>query len=218
VITTTETSSAQRSADLRPVAIELRPDLQVIADLIAPSTKVLDLGCGNGELLEYLIEKKHVRGKGIEISEDGVLACMSKGLSVRQGNLREGLADYPTNSMDVVVLSQTLPFLDDPAMVIMDMLRVGRLAVVSFPNWGHWRCRLELLLTGRIPQAVDLPQAWYEVPRWQAFTITDFGHFCRRIGVNIRYEVYLARGQRIGVPRFKNLMATTAIFALERAT
>jgi methionine biosynthesis protein MetW len=191
--------------------------LQEIADLIAPSTKVLDLGCGNGELLEYLIEKKRVRGKGIEISEAGVLLCMSKGLSVRQGNLQEGLADYPSHSMDTVVLSQTLPFLDDPANVIKDMLRVGKRAIVSLPNWGHWRCRLQLLLTGRIPQAHDLPQAWYAVPRWQAFTITDFGLFCRQIGVTIRHEVYLAQGQKIEVARFKNLLATTAIFGLERA-
>jgi methionine biosynthesis protein MetW len=205
----------EEAAPLQP-GIVLRPDLQVIADLIAPSTKVLDLGCGNGELLEYLIENKKVRGKGIELSEAGVLVCMSKGLSVRQGNLQEGLADYPSNSMDTVVLSQTLPFLDDPAMVIKDMLRVGQRALVSLPNWGHWRCRLELLVSGRIPQAVDLPQAWYEVPRWQAFTVTDFAHFCRQIGVTIRHEVYLAYGRRIGVPRFKNLMATTAVFGLER--
>jgi methionine biosynthesis protein MetW len=201
---------------LIPAVTELRPDLQVIADLIAPMTKVLDLGCGDGELLEYLIQNKKVRGRGIEISETGVLACMRRGLSVRQGNLQEGLADYPSNSMDTVVLSQTLPFLDNPAMVIKEMLRVGKSAIVSLPNWGHWRCRLELLLSGRIPQAVDLPQAWYEVPRWQAFTITDFGLFCRQIGVNIRHEVYLAQGRRIEVRRYKNLLATTAIFGLER--
>jgi methionine biosynthesis protein MetW len=196
---------------------QLRPDLQVIADLIAPTTKVLDLGCGKGELLEYLIQNKKVRGRGIELSEAGVLACMRRGLSVRQGNLQEGLADYPSASMDTVVLSQTLPFLDNPAMVIKEMLRVGKSAIVSLPNWGHWRCRLELLLTGRIPQAVDLPQAWYEIPRWQAFTITDFAHFCRQIGVNIRHEVYLAEGRQIEVHRYKNLLATTAIFGLERA-
>ena len=195
----------------------LRPDLQVIADLIPAGTKVLDLGCGNGELLEYLIQHKKVRGRGIELSEAGVLTCVRRGLSVRQGNLQEGLADYPTNSMDYVVLSQTLPFLDNPAMVIKEMLRVGTSAIVSLPNWGHWRCRLELLLTGRIPQAVDLPQAWYAVPRWQAFTVTDFALFCREIDVNIRDEVYLDKGRRIEIHRFKNLLATTAIFGLERA-
>ncbi len=199
-----------------PTVTELRPDLQVIADLIPASSKVLDLGCGNGELLEYLIQQKKVRGRGIELSEEGVLACVRRGLSVRQGNLQEGLADYPANSMDVVVLSQTLPFLDNPARVIQEMLRVGKGAIVSLPNWGHWRCRLELLFTGRIPQAVDLVQAWYEVPRWQAFTVTDFGDFCREINVAIRHEVYLDKGRRINVHRYKNLLATTAVFGLER--
>jgi methionine biosynthesis protein MetW len=200
-----------------PAVPELRPDLQVIADLIPAGAKVLDLGCGNGELLEYLIQHKKVRGRGIELSEAGVLTCVRRGLSVRQGNLQEGLADYPTNSMDYIVLSQTLPFLDNPAMVIKEMLRVGTNAIVSLPNWGHWRCRLELLVTGRIPQAVDLPQAWYEVPRWQAFTVTDFALFCREIDVNIRDEVYLDKGRRIEIHRYKNLLATTAIFGLERA-
>ena len=205
------------SSAAMPAMTGLRPDLQVIADLIPAGTKVLDLGCGNGELLEYLIQHKKVRGRGIELSEAGVLTCVRRGLSVRQGNLQEGLADYPTNSMDYVVLSQTLPFLDNPAMVIKEMLRVGTSAIVSLPNWGHWRCRLELLLTGRIPQAVDLPQAWYAVPRWQAFTVTDFALFCREIDVNIRDEVYLDKGRRIEIHRFKNLLATTAIFGLERA-
>lgn len=204
-------------AAILPAAMALRPDLQVIADLIPPASRVLDLGCGNGELLEYLIQQKKVRGRGIELSEAGVLACVRRGLSVRQGNLQESLADYPAGSMDTVVLSQTLPFLDNPALVIKEMLRVGTSAIVSLPNWGHWRCRLELLLKGRIPQAIDLPQSWYEVPRWQAFTITDFALFCRQIGVNIRDEVYLAEGRRIKVYRYKNLLATTAVFGLERA-
>jgi len=206
----------QDNAAAKRVATALRPDLQVIADMIAPVTKVLDLGCGNGELLEYLIQKKQVRGRGIELSEAGVLTCVRRGLSVRQGNLQEGLADYPSNSMDTVVLSQTLPFLDNPAKVITETLRVGKSAIVSFPNWGYWRCRLQLLLTGRIPQAVDLAQPWYETPRWQAFTITDFGTFCKQIGVTIRHEVYLGEGRRIEVHRFKNLLATTAVFGLER--
>ena len=178
----------------------------------------MDLGCGNGELLEYLIQNKKVRGRGIELSEAGVLNCVRRGRECRQGNLQEGLADYPPHSMDVVVLSQTLPFLDNPAKVITEMLRVGKSAIVSLPNWGHWRCRLQLLVTGRIPQAVDFAQPWYEVPRWQAFTITDFGTFCNQIGVNIRHEVYLAHGRRIEIHRFKNLLATTAIFGLERAS
>lgn len=201
---------------VKSVGTPLRADLQVIADLIPPGSRVLDLGCGTGELLYYLVGGKQARGRGVEISEEGVLACVRKGLSVRQGNLQEGLADYPSGSMDVVVMAQTLPFLDDPTMILQEMLRVGKSAIVSFSNWGHWRCRLELLLTGRIPMAPDLPQAWYEVPRWQAFTITDFAHFCRKIDISIREEVYLAHGRRITVRRAKNLLSTTAVFGLER--
>lgn len=200
------------------VGSPLRADLQVIADLILPGTRVLDLGCDTGELLQYLVGGKQVRGRGVEIGEEGVLACVRKGLSVRQGNLQEGLADYPSGSMDVVVLAQTLPFLDDPAMILQEMLRVGKSAIVSFSNWGYWRCRLELLLTGQVPMAPDLPQAWYSVPRWQAFTITDFAHFCRQIDVTIREEVYLAHGRRIRVRRVKNLLSTTAVFGLERTS
>ena len=205
-------------ADSAPVqtAEQLRPDLLVIADLVPAACKVLDLGCADGALLAFLRENKQVKGRGIELSETGVLACVRRGLSVRQGNLQEGLADYPSGSMDYVVLSQTLPFLDNPARVIEEMLRVGSHAIVSFSNWGYWRARIHLLATGRIPSAVDLPQAWYESPRWQALTITDFAHFCRQIGVEIREEVYLSRGRRVHIRRFKNLLATTAIFGLVR--
>lgn len=194
----------------------LRPDLTAIAELVTVGSKVLDLGCGDGALLAHLVAEKRVRGSGIELSEEGVLACVRQGLSVRQGNLQEGLADYPDRSFDTVILAQTLPFVDDPAMTLREMLRVGKHAIVSFPNWGYWRCRLELLFTGRMPQAPDLPQPWHVAPRWQAFTITDFAHYCEQIGVRIEHEIYLARGQRIHVRRFKNLRPATAIFGLQR--
>jgi methionine biosynthesis protein MetW len=195
--------------------LDLRPDLQIIAAFIPSGARVLDLGCEDGVLLEYLARSKGVIGRGIELSEAGVLACVRRGLSVRQGNLQDGLADYPARSFDYVVLSQTLPFLDDPAMILEEMLRVGERAVVSFPNWGYWRCRLELLVTGRVPQAPDLPQPWYEKPRWQALSITDFGGFCKQRHVRITREAYLAGGRRIEVRRFKNLFSTTAVFLLE---
>ncbi len=195
---------------------ELRPDLASIAQLIPVGVSALDLGCGDGELLEYLVRIKQVKGRGIELSESGVLACVRRGLSVRQGNLQEGLADYPDASFDYVILAQTLPFLDDPAMILNEMLRVGRRGVISFPNWGYWRCRLQLLLTGRMPPAPDLPQEWFEVPRWQAFTITDFGRYCRDLGIKIDEQIYLTNAKRIQVRKYKNLLATTAVFGLIR--
>jgi methionine biosynthesis protein MetW len=198
-------------------SLTLRPDLLVIAELISTGVRVLDLGCGDGALLDYLVHQHQVKGRGIELSEAGVLACVRRGLSVRQGNLNEGLADYPDASFDYVILSQTLPFLSDPTRVLGEVLRVGKQAIVSFPNWGYWRCRLHLLLTGCMPQADDLPQHWYDAPRMQAFTITDFGHFCQRTGIDICGEVYLAHGRRIQVHKFKNLLATMAVFVLEKA-
>ncbi len=177
---------------------------------------MLDLGCGDGALLDYLVHRQGVKGRGIELSETGMLVCVRRGLSVRQGNLQEGLGDYPDRSFDYVVLSQTLPFLDDPAMILQEMLRVGERAVVSFPNWGHWRCRLELLFTGCIPRAVDLPQAWHEKPRWQAFTVTDFARFCQANNIAITKQAYLNRGRRINIIKVTNLLSTTAVFVLDR--
>jgi methionine biosynthesis protein MetW len=195
----------------------LRPDLRIIADFIPAGARVLDLGCGDGALLEHLVQTKGVTGRGIELSEAGVLACVRRGLSVRQGDLEEGLVDYPASSFDYVVLSQTLPFLDDPGMILTEMLRVGRAAVVSFPNWGYWRCRLELLLTGRMPSAPDLAQAWHEKPRWQALTITDFADFCRANGITITRQAYLSSGRRVNIRKVTNLMSTTGVFLLQCA-
>jgi methionine biosynthesis protein MetW len=210
-------SSAGRTAPLAtPARTELRPDLQLIAGFIPEATKVLDLGCGDGALLDHLVRSKQAKGRGIELSEEGMLACVRRGLSVRQGDLQEGLADYPDRSFDYVVLSQTLPFLDDPEMILREMLRVASRAVVSFPNWGYWGCRLELLLTGRIPQARDLPQSWHEKPRWQAFSVTDFALFCRQAGIRIARQAYLSGGRPVTIPKFKNLFSITAVFVLER--
>ncbi len=195
---------------------QLRPDLARIAALIPARARVLDLGCGDGELLEHLVQAQHVTGRGIEISEAGVLGCVRRGLSVRQGNLQEGLADYPDASFDYVILSQTLPFLDDPAMILAEMLRVGERAIVSFPNWGYWRCRLHLLLRGEMPSGPGLSESWHSAPRWQAFTITDFAHFCEEIGIRIEQQLYLSGTRQMSIVRGKNLRAATAIFVLTR--
>ncbi len=192
----------------------LRADLLTIAGLIQPGEKVLDLGCGDGTLLKHLMETRNIVGRGVELSEQGVLACVRKGVSVRQGDLHEGLGDYPDQSFDTVILSYTIPYLNDPEFIIKEMLRIGRRAIVSFPNWGHWRCRLSLLLTGRIPVTPGLPQPWDASPRARPLTIRDFGEFCERHKIRITKEMYLQGAHRIPVRRDKNLRATTAIFEL----
>jgi methionine biosynthesis protein MetW len=165
--------------------------------------------------LHYLRDVVGVTGRGIELSEAGVLACVRKGLSVRQGNLHEGLGDYPDQSFETVILSQTLPYLNDPEFIIREMLRVGKRAIVSFANWGHWRCRLGLLLTGRMPVASDLPQPWYVGRRIRPLTVRDFGEFCTQHGIRVTAQIYLAGAYRIPARRDKNLRATTAIFELK---
>lgn len=193
----------------------LRADLAVIADLIHTGERVLDLGCGDGELLRYLVDTRQAVGRGIELSEAGVLACMRRGLSVRQGNLHEGLGDYPQGSFDTVILSQTLPFLNDLTFIFKEMLRVGKRAIVSFPNWGHWRCRLELLWTGRAPVAQDLPQPWHTAPRARLLTIRDFERFCDQNRIQITSQVFLKGDQMIKTHRDRSWRATTAIYELK---
>ncbi|MDJ0755703.1 MAG: methionine biosynthesis protein MetW [Ardenticatenaceae bacterium] len=190
----------------------LRSDLQVIAEMVPEQARVLDLGCGDGDLLDFLVRQKRVKGSGIEISEAGVMACVRRGLSVRQGYLQEGLADYPDGLLDVVVLSQTLPFLSRPGEVLQEMLRVGQQAVVSFPNWGYWRCRLEYLVNGRVPQAPDFEQRWDDDRRWQWFTVADFEDLCRTLGVTIENKVFLSGNWRIDWG--ENWRSRTAVYRL----
>lgn len=195
-------------------SLSLRNDLLAIAELVQPGEKVLDLGCGDGTLLRYLIDARQITGRGIELSEDGALACVRKGLSVRQGDLDEGLGDYPDGAFDTVILSQTLPYLDDPVFILCEMLRVGRRAIVSFPNWGHWRCRLQLLLTGRMPAAPGDPQPWDEAPRARGLTVADFRSFCAAQSVRIATAAFLQGARRVPERFDTNLRATWAVFEL----
>ncbi|GAB4517607.1 MAG: methionine biosynthesis protein MetW [Anaerolineae bacterium] len=195
----------------------LRTDLLVVAELVPERSRVLDLGCGDGTLLRYLIDHKHVQGRGVELSEAGVRACVARGLSVVQGDLDDGLADYPDDTFDVVILSQTLPYLDDPLLILKEMLRVGRQGIVSFPNWGYWQCRLSFLLTGRIPKAPALPQPWYAPPRVRPLTVRDFGDLCRDAGIRVTHQVYLNDWGRVSPWRkWKNLLSTVAIMVIEK--
>ena len=193
----------------------LRPDLLAVASLVQPGEKVLDLGCGDGALLRYLADKLRVTGRGVELSEEGVLACVRRGVSVRQGDLHEGLGDYPNGSFDTVILSYTIPYLNDPAFVVREMLRVGRRAIVSFPNWGHWRCRLSFLITGRIPVTPGLPQPWDTAPRARPLTLRDFEEFCARDGFHMNRRVYLKNSHPLRPGPGAHLRTATAIYELK---
>ncbi len=206
----------QTDPDTNPA--QVRPDLRALATLVRPDSIVLDLGCGEGVLLDYLSQVKNVQGRGIELHEEGVMACIRRGLSVRQGNLHEGLGDYPDQTVDYVVLSQTLHYLNNPSRVISEMMRVGKQIIISIPNWGYWKSRLELLVKGQIPESPALPDKWTSERRWQAMTIAGFRHFCRDHGIEIVEDIYLGPG---GVSQHKiaaNLFATTGIFVLQPST
>jgi methionine biosynthesis protein MetW len=194
-----------------------RVDYQIIEDLVPEGATVLDLGCGDGELLDKLIHEKRVRGSGVEISQEAVRACVVRGLSVFHGDLDAGLADYDDGSFDVVILSLSVQQLRRPRFVVREMTRVGRLAVVSMPNFAHWWVRGQLFFTGRMPVSRELPYQWYETPNIHLCTVRDFRALCREEGLQIEREIFLSSFQRTAPSqRLPNLMARIAIFAVTR--
>ncbi|AVD71650.1 methionine biosynthesis protein MetW [Desulfobulbus oralis] len=198
----------------------LRYDLQVIASWIAPGERVLDLGCGNGDLLAHLRDCKQVQATGIELDESKVARCIQRGLTVLQGDFCTEIGDYPDNCFDVVILSQTLQQIGRPHDLLLDMLRVGRRAIVSFPNFAHWRVRLQMLACGRAPITDQLPYAWYDTPNIRVLSIGDFQRFMRRFGMQAVREVAInthhheTRGHQVRT--LTNLRATYGIFMLEK--
>lgn len=197
-----------------------RVDLAVIADLISPKARVLDVGCGDGALLDLLEHDKGVDGRGIEISQRGVNECVARGLSVIQGDADSDLIDYPDKGFDYVVLSQTLQATRNPKLVLDQMLRIGDRAIISFPNFGHWRVRLSLLLKGRMPVTKDLPYSWYDTPNIHFCTIRDFVHLCEEVGATVESARALdANGQKIGLSMpwwFWNFFGQQGVFLLKR--
>ena len=206
--------------DSGPQQLSIRRDLSLIADLIDGGARVLDVGCGDGALLEHLERAKDVDGRGIELSMDGVRNCVARGLSVIQGDADTDLKDYPSDSFDYVVLSQTLQAMRDPKEVLGNLVRIGRHAIVSLPNFGHWRVRTALLLHGRMPKTDSLPHAWWATPNIHVCTIADFVDLTRDMGVRIDRSMILSRGGRQtaaqGLGPLANWFGEQGIFLLSR--
>ncbi len=210
-----ETDTALSSAAGTP-----RIDHLLIADMVNDAARVLDVGCGDGALLQLLADTKHVDGRGMEVSRERVNACVARGLSVVQGNADEDLRDYPAGAFDYAILSLTIQATLKPKVVLEQLLRVGSYAIVSFPNFGHWRIRAQLLFTGRMPMTPNLPEPWYDSPDAHLCTIIDFVELCDRIGAKVeRSAAFSAAGKLLSsaLPLdLQNLLGEKAVFLLRR--
>ncbi len=196
----------------QPVSLAERPDFNVIGEIIQPGSRVLDLGCGEGALLAWLVENKQVLARGVEIEAAQVRKAIARGVSAYQGDIDEGLADYPDKAFDYVILSQTLQETRAPLQVLREMLRVGRRAIVSFPNFGHWTVRQAMLFTGQAPKTKLFPYDWYNSPNIHFLSINDFEDLCRQSGFPIEKRYFLSGSSRVSF--LPNLLAQTAVFLL----
>lgn len=197
----------------------LRLNYSIITNIVDNGAKVLDLGCGDGDLLAQLIEEKGVKGIGIEISQNSVISALEKGLSVIQGDIDEGLKEFGDKEYDWVILNQTLQSTEKPDYVIEEMLRVGKRAVVSFPNFAYWRVRFYLFFTGHMPKSKILPFEWYDTPNIHLLTVNDFYEFCKKRNIKILKSVYMTKAnvKRNFLTRlFSSLFSEELIFVISK--
>ncbi len=190
-----------------------RADFDAIAESIRPGTRVLDLGCGDGVLLKYLKGARGVTGYGVEIDDAGVLGCVKNGVNVIQGDLERGLSEFESGSFDYVILSQTLQAMMNGERIINDMLRVGREGIVTFPNFGYWKNRLQVL-GGHMPVSDNLPYQWHDTPNVHLCTLSDFEDFCAGHGVRILERKVLTDGRSVSV--LPNLLGALAVYRFQR--
>ena len=198
----------------------MKNEFKVIADLVEKNTRVLDVGCADGVLMEFLRDNKNIDIRGLEISKNKVQKCIEKGLTVIEGNAELDLKQFPDKSFDYVVLSQTLQAFLNPELVINELLRVGKKAIVTIPNFGYWKVRLHLLIKGTMPVTDTLPDQWYDTPNLHMCTIQDFYNFCNNKGINI-FKTISLNGQKPSKItssnlKLKNLISELGIFLLEK--
>lgn len=194
----------------------MRVDLGIIAQWIAPKSRVLDLGCGKGELLSYLIHHKEVRGTGVDIDEESLLACVEKGIPVIQRDINLSLNDVEDKSFDYVIISQTIQQLQKPDQLILESLRIGRHVILSFPNFGHYRIRLSLFFSGRMPKSKTLPYEWYNTPNIHLMTLRDFQDFCHRYEIHVHQWYYFWQNRGGRWILFPNWIASGCIAMISR--
>jgi methionine biosynthesis protein MetW len=202
-----------------PIEAGLRPDLAAIAEMIPTGSRVLDIGCGDGDLLHYLTHAKNVDGRGLELSQQNVNACVARGLSVVQGDADTDLGEYPSGVFDITILSQTIQATRHPRHVLNELLRIGARTVVSFPNFGHWRVRWSLFFRGRMPVTKALGHFWYDTPNIHLCTIADFLSLARDTGAHIERALALEDGKTRAVQPDAwgpNIFAEGAIFLLAK--